>query len=267
MTSQVLHWSREWADLVGGDGPIITDLLGRLAPALTDEQARQIKKADFARYGTVHSSLDYANRRAWEIADRNGLRTALACARQTVDRVIDTIAPHNPASGTNDRWHLWSYPRRALDGVITALVIRRAAPADLVDEFAALWCDIHGPLPESAELDTGVPAHDRCPECGQTRGVRVVTEAEAARYARHLQAGQAHALEWAQEDAARARRQLAEFARQHMSRDAVRELVRQELNDTPGLSAKARAHLHQRFGIADGPDAEEPLPLPAGSAQ
>lgn len=248
---QILHWSQAWADLVGGDGPIITDLLGRIGPALTDEQAQQVKKADFARHGTVHTSLGYAHRRAWEVADVNGLRTALACAHQSADRVIDTIAPFDRTSGTNDRWHLWSYPRRALAGVVTALVIRRNAPAELVEELLALWCDVFGPLPEYAELDTKVPAHDRCHECGQTQGVRVVTEGEAARYARHLLASHEHGLKWAQEDAARARRQLAEFTRTHLSRDSVRELVRQELEGTPGLSAKARAHLHERFGIAE----------------
>jgi hypothetical protein len=246
--TQVLHWSQAWADLVGGDGPIITDLLGRIAPAMTDDQAAQIKKADFARHGTVHTTLEYAHRRAWAVADPNGLRPALACALQTVDRVIDCIAPFDPASGTNDRWHQWSYPRRALDGAITALVIRRAAPDDLPEELSALWCDVFEQLPVYAELDTEVPG-PKCFECGQVNGLRVVTEAEAARYARHLEQGMRHAVDWAEEDAAKARRQLAEFTVSHMSRDAVRELVRRELASTPNLSAKARAHLERRFGI------------------
>lgn len=248
MSIQVLHWSSAWADIVGGDGPIITDLLGRLAPALTDDDADALRRAELA--GRYRESLRRGHEQAWKLADRGGLRTALACALQSADRVIDTIAPYDPSSGTNDRRHRWRPAERALSGVVAALVVRRAADPVLIERLAGPWTQVQGELPTYAELDTTVPAVNCCPHCGHPQGVRVVTEAEAARYARHLMAGQEASVRWAQEDAERARRMLAEHSRTHLSKADVREAIQVALR-IPGISAKARAELHRRFGIQE----------------
>lgn len=257
MPEQILHWSKEWADLVGGDGPVITDLLGRIAPAFTDDDADRFKGATFTRHGTCRAEVDRGCKAAWDLADPNGLRTTLACAHQTADRVIDTLAPYDPSSGVNDRWHRWCYTRRALHGAVTALVVRRFAPPGLVETLSGVWCDVVGQLPDHVELDTEVPGR-RCHECGTPSGVRVVTEAAAAEAARRAYDVNVWNAEQAKRAAERATRMLAEHGRTHLSRDDVRELVRMELAATPGLSVKARAHLERRFAITNSEHAHVP---------
>lgn len=85
--------------------------------------------------------------------------------------------------------------------------------------------------------------------CGRLRGVRVVTEAEAARAARHAVRGIESSIEELRAQAARARRMLAEHSRSHSSWDQVRDLLTVTLNGTKGVSPKARAYIETSFGV------------------
>jgi hypothetical protein len=267
-TTQVLHWSTSWAELVGADGYVISDILGRIAPALTEDQAAALRRGEHDQAGGFRNGLLNTASAAWKVAELDGLQTAFACAAQSAARVIAAIAPYDRESSTNDRWHRWQPAERALAGVVQALVVRRSADPAVVEQLARVWTAVMGPLPERVELDTATA--NRCPTCNTPAGTRMVTEAEAVRYARHLRRGDEFNAEMLRERAAEATRRLAEFQRTHVDRDAVRDAVDAALT-TAGATAKVRNAIRGVLGTrsdaqpADGPRAQQTSPPLCGA--
>lgn len=241
-----LHWSRQWADVVGGDGHLITDLVGRVIPFLTTDDAEALRKAETPE---TRRAADGSNK-PWEVADAHGLRAALACAHQSAGRAVDTIAPYDPLN-PHGPWIRWQPARRAAVGVCAALVLRRVADPELVNVLSRVWCSARGPLPEWIDTDTEPP----------DTVVRVVSEAEAARMVRHARAGLEFSTRQAREDAAAARTALTGHMARNVSKDAIRDLIVEAL-DEAGIAGKARRMFEAR--LATGPrsrlDTEPPVP-------
>lgn len=240
-----LFWSAAWADYIGADGALVTQVLQR-ATLLDDNTAEQLRRSELDTYGSVRGPVDAAMNRLWPVAEAHGLRGALACARQSAARAVRVhLAGDEIAS---DRWSIWRATDHALGFTVAALVMRAVAdPADTT-ELTRVWTAVLGPLPERY-----APNEDRgpvtCRECGGTAGAPGVSAAEADRYARHLQRGNQVFLDAAQGDVDRLRFQLGEFARTHMGHDEIRRLIAVELDAVKGISPRVRAELERRFGI------------------
>lgn len=229
----VLHWSDAWAEVVGADGPTITDLLGRVIPTLTTEQRDDLRRMRPAR---GHDS-------AWAVADANGLRTALACALQSGDRALRTHITGPVGSGD---WSLWTGIVDAIHGVLTALVVRRHhAPAV---QLADAWEQAMGDLPTIADLVEAERGPEYCLECNRPAGARYVTEAEAARYARHLHGMNVDGAKIAMQEASEARRNLARRLQDYIRPAELQEALDACL-DWPGVTVplKVRRHIEDQI--------------------
>lgn len=222
-----LRWSLAWAEVVGADGPVITDLLGTRIPCMTETQRDQLRQAWKARYpvsNRAHHHLDQLR----EAADAHGLRAALAAALQSCDRALRT---HITGPVGSDDWHRWMGITDPLRAVIHALVLRR-----VTRDTGALtepWEQVMGALPQVDDLTAAEPGPDACVECGAPRGAQYVTKAEAARYARRLQslgeAGVRAARE--SEDAMRAR--MRDWRGHYLPIPEVRDAVEHALSGVP----------------------------------
>jgi len=227
----LLHWSFAWAEVVGADGPTITDLLGRVIPTLTTEQRGDLRRIRQSEGRTVRG-LDAA----WAVADANGLRTALACALRSGDRALRTHITGPTGPDIDD----------VIRCVLAALVVRRHhAPAV---QLTDAWEQVLGDLPTIDGLVEADRGPEYCLACNRPVGARYVTEAEAARYARHLHGMNVDGARIAAREASEARRNLA-----HRLQDYIRPAELQEALDAcldwPGVTVppKVRRHIEDQI--------------------
>lgn len=238
-----LHWSSAWAEVIGADGPVITDLLGRVIPNLTGQQRDDIARGhreEHSTEGRMAGGLDAA----WSVATTNGLRTALACALQSAGRALRT---HITGPVGSDDWHRWTRLDMPVDGVVAALVVRRHDPS--ADQLAASWEAVMGPLPPLDDLtETGVGEPDLCLDCWRPKGARYVTEAEAARYARHLHDLVVSSARAAYEREDEARKAMSAGLRTYARPSELREALDASLG-WPGVTVppKVRRHVEDQF--------------------
>jgi len=227
----VLHWSSAWAEVVGADGPTITDLLGRVIPTLTAEQRGDLRRMQQSEGRTVRG-LDAA----WAVADANGLRTALACALQSGDRALRTHITGPVGPDIDDVIHC----------VLAALVVRRHhAPAV---QLVGAWEQVMGDLPAIDDLVEAERGPEYCLACNRPAGARYVTEAEAARYARHLHGMNVDGAEIAMREASEARRNLARRLQDYIRPAELQEALDACL-DWPGVTVplKVRRHIEDQI--------------------
>jgi hypothetical protein len=242
--SAELRWSATWADVVGADGPVITDLIGRVIPHITEQQRGDLADAHRQRHPT-EGRMALGMDRAWHVATANGLRSALACALQSADRALRT---HITGPVGSDDWHRWMRLDNPVDGVIAALVVRRHDPT--VAGMAAPWETVMGALPALDDLAEADGALEYCLECKRPTGARYVTEAEAARYARHLHGLVVASAHAALEREDETRRMLADGLRGY-ARPADLRMALDACLDWPGVAVppKVRRHIEHQFAI------------------
>lgn len=216
-----LRWSATWSDIVGADGPVITDFLGRSVPCLTDTDRDRLREAWRDQY-PVASAVTPKDHDIWLTADRNSLRGALACALQSLDRALRTHI-YGPAG--SDNWHVWMGIDRALRGVVHALVLRRADPT--VNVLAGPWEEVMGPLPGIDDMTVADPGYQPCPDCGRPRGARYVTEAEAARYARALLSMTESSVQAQRAQNEETRQRMRDWRNHYLSISEVRSVIQQ----------------------------------------
>ena len=245
---QELRWSAQWAEVVGPDGPVITDILGLRVPCLTVRQRDELRCAYRDRW-PVDSRVTPSLHGVWETADRNGLRTVLACAIQSVDRAIRTHITGPVGSGD---WHLWVDLEEPLHRLMQALVLRRIAAPMAV--LAGPWEAVMGELPPLVDL---APAESPryCLECLRPLDARLVTEAEAQRHALALHDSVFGAARAAYEREDAMRRRMNDWQRDYVQIAYLQEALECALGGQVGQATPFRHPVADRvwerlgFGI------------------
>lgn len=228
-----LRWSPAWARVIGADGPVVTDLIGRRIPCLTVEQRDRLRIAHRDHW-PVDNRVTPDMWRVWETADGNGLRAALACATQSADRALRT---HITGPTGSDDWSRWIDIEDTLHRLMEAVVLRRVNPA--MAALAWPWEQVMGALPALDDLAVaqGPPC---CWECKRPTGARLVTEAEATRYARTLLAGHEAAARAAYEREDAMRVAMREWRADYLWISEVQEAVEAVLNWPGKIPRKTR---------------------------
>lgn len=238
-----LRWNACWAELVGVDGHLVTDLVGRQVPALTDELIEAMRQTEIQwsdRFRVTSAVLE-----AHKIADRNGVRVVAAAARQSAERAANVhIVGERNTVEWSDSFHRTMAARHAAEHTALALVVRQHAPTELVDLLSHVWCTVMGPLRELIPLK---PAKGDC-ACGRPPG-DVVFAADAAAQVRNVQAGVAMSIDVLNAELAAFKSAARECGRRHIVRVDVARAVRAALDEAPRLPQATRAWLEKRLGL------------------